>query len=334
MRRTMRAITLPLIAALALAATPAASQDNTAFAQQRFTRGSGLYEQREFGTALEEFRASLALYGSPNTRLYVARCLRELGRIDEALPEFERAMREAADRAPTDPRYAATRDAAQTEMLAIAGLVGRLTLTIPDAPSGVVVRVNDREIPREALGVAFPVMPGHVRIVVESAEHETERRETDITAGGEVTVGVVLRRRPQSNAGQTELERPPPVNVPTPPPPPPPTGFSRNLAWIGFGVGAAGLIGFAAFGATANGVFSDLQARCGNAPCPESERGTVDQGRTFQTLTNVSLGVGIVGVVAGAVLFIVGRGPEPERPAPQRVSLQLGVGSLGLSGVF
>lgn len=328
----MRAITLPLIAALALAATPAASQDNTAFAQQRFTRGSGLYEQREFGTALEEFRASLALYGSPNTRLYVARCLRELGRIDEALPEFERAMREAADRAPTDPRYAATRDAAQTEMLAIAGLVGRLTLTIPDAPSGVVVRVNDREIPREALGVAFPVMPGHVRIVVESAEHETERRETEITAGGEVTVGVVLRRRPESNSGQTELERPPPASVPTPPPAP--SGFSRNLAWIGFGVGAAGLIGFAAFGAAASGVFSDLEARCGNAPCPDSERGTVDQGRTFQTLTNVSLGVGIVGVVAGAVLFITGRGPEPERPAPQRVSLQLGVGSLGLSGVF
>lgn len=328
----MRAITLSLIAALALAASPAASQDNTAFAQQRFTRGSTLYEARSFGPALDEFRASLALYGSPNTRLYVARCLRELGRLDEALPEFERAMREAADRAPTDPRYAATRDAAQTEMLAIADQVGRLTLTIPDAPSGVVVRVNDREIPREALGVAFPVMPGHVRIVVESAEHETEQRETEVAAGREVTVGVVLRRRPESNSGQTELERPP--TPPVAPPPPPPSGFNRNLAWIGFGLGAAGLIGFAAFGVAANGTFSDLQSRCGNTPCPESERGAVDQGRTFQTLTNVSLGVGIAGVVAGTVMFLVGRPPSPERPAAQRVTLQLGPTSVGLSGAF
>lgn len=321
----MRVLTLPLLAALALAAVPASAQDNTAFAQQRFTRGAGLYEQRSFAPALDEFRASLALYGSPNTRLYVARCLRELGRLDEALPEFERAMREAGDRASTDPRYAATRDAAQTEMLAIAPRVGRLTLTIPDAPAGVVVRVNDREIPREALGVAFPVMPGALRIVVESVEHETETRTTEVAAGREVTVGVVLRRRPRAVEGQTELQRPV-----VPVAPPPSRGVSRNLAWIGFGVGAAGLISFAAFGAAAGGTFSDLQTRCGNAPCPPSEQGTVNQGRTFTTAANVSLGVGIAGVVAGVVLLIVGRSPS----APPRVSLQVAPDSLGLAGVF
>lgn len=324
----MRVLTLPLLAALALAAVPASAQDNTAFAQQRFTRGAGLYEQRSFAPALDEFRASLALYGSPNTRLYVARCLRELGRLDEALPEFERAMREAGDRASTDPRYAATRDAAQTEMLAIAPRVGRLTLTIPDAPAGVVVRVNDREIPREALGVAFPVMPGALRIVVESVEHETETRTTEVAAGREVTVGVVLRRRPRAVEGQTELQRPVlPVT------PPPPRGVSRNLAWIGFGVGAAGLIGFTAFGVAAGGTFSDLQTRCGNTACPASEQGTVNQGRTLTTAANVSLGVGIAGVVAGVVLLIVGRSPSAAPPTP-RVSLQVAPDSLGLTGVF
>lgn len=324
----MRVLTLPLLAALALAAVPASAQDNTAFAQQRFTRGAGLYEQRSFAPALDEFRASLALYGSPNTRLYVARCLRELGRLDEAVPEFERAMREAGDRAGTDPRYAATRDAAQTEMLAIAERVGRLTLTIPDAPAGVVVRVNDREIPREALGVAFPVMPGALRIVVESVEHETETRTTEVAAGREVTVGVVLRQRARPVEGQTELQRPV-----VPVAPPPARGVSRNLAWIGFGVGAAGLIGLAAFGAAAGGTFSDLQTRCGNAPCPASEQGTVNQGRTFTTAANVSLGVGIAGVVAGVVLLIVGRSPSASPPAP-RVSLQVAPDSLGLAGVF
>lgn len=329
----MRAITLPLVAALALFAPTALAQDNTAFAQQRFTRGAGLYEQRDFGHALDEFRASLALYGSPNTRLYVARCLRELGRFDEALPEFERAMREAADRAVTDPRYNATRDAAQTEMLAIEPRVGRLTLTIPDAPQGVVVRVNNREIPREALGVPIAVLPGHLTIQVESAEHEPERRETDVAASREVTVGIVLRRRPQRVEGQTEVERP---RVPVTPvtPPRPSGGVSRNLAWVGFGVGAVGLIGFAAFGATAGSTFSDLEARCGNAPCPESERGAIDRGRTFQTLTNVSLGLGIAGVVAGAVFLIVGRAPERAPATGTRVSLQLGDRSLGVAGVF
>lgn len=323
----MRAYTLPLLAALALASAPASSQDNTAFAQQRFTRGAGLYEQRSFGPALDEFRASLALYGSPNTRLYVARCLRELGRLDEAISEFERSMREAADRAPTDPRYSATRDAAQTEMLAIEPQVGRLTLTIPDPPAGVVMRVNDREIPREALGVAFPVMPGRLRIVVESMETETATREAEVAAGREVTVGVVLQRRPQRPGGQAELQRPVlPVASPS-------RGFSRNWSWVGFGVGAAGLIGFAAFGASANGIFSDLQTRCGNTTCPPSEQGSVNQGRTFTTAANVSLGVGIAGVVAGVVLLIVGRSPNADRPAP-RVSLQVGTDSVGVAGAF
>jgi hypothetical protein len=326
----MRAITLSLVAALALAVPCAAAQDNTAFAQQRFTRGSGLYEQRSFGPALDEFRASLALYGSPNTRLYVARCLRELGRLDEALPEFERAMREAADRAPTDPRYNATRDAAQTEMLAIEPRVGRLTLTIPDAPAGVVVRVNNREIPREALGVPMAVMPGAVTIAVESAEHEPERRESAVAAGREVTVGIVLRRRPTRTDGQTELQRPPPVAVT----PAPRGGVSRNLAWIGFGLGAAGFIGFGAFGAVASGTFSDLQLRCGNTACPESERAEIDRGRTMQTLANVSLGVGIAGAIAGTVLWIVGRGPERAPAAAPRVTAYLGDRSLGVAGVF
>lgn len=109
--------------------------------------------------------------------------------------------------------------------------------------------------------------------------------------------------------------------------------MSRNLAWIGFGVGAAGLITFAAFGAAASGTFSDLQTRCGNSPCPPSEQGTVDQGRTFTTAANVSLGVGIAGVVAGVVLLIVGRSPGAAPPSP-RVSLQVAPDGLGLAGVF
>jgi preprotein translocase subunit YajC len=118
-------------------------------------------------------------------------------------------------------------------------------------------------------------------------------RETEVAAGREVTVGVVLRRRARAVEGQTELQRPVvPVTPATPS-----RGVSRNLAWVGFGIGAAGLIGFAAFGAAAGGTFSDLQTRCGNAPCPPSEQGTVNQGRTFTTAANVSLGVGIAGVV-------------------------------------
>lgn len=325
----MRINTLVIAAMLGVCVPAAASaQDNTAFAQQRFSRGTSLYDARDYPHALEEFRASIELYASPNTRLYLARCLRELGRLDEAVPEFERAMREAGDRARLDPRYVQTRDVAQAELLQVEPRVGRLTLTVPDVPEGASIRVNQRQVPVAALGIAIPVMPGPVTITIEAAGFEPEERRTEVAAGRESTVGVVLRRRAHAE-GFTEvgtLSRP---IVPSRPAPAPRRGPPRSLAWIGVGVGVAGLAGFGAFYALANGRYDDLGARCGGAACPSITQSDVDGGRTFQVLTNISLGVGIVGAAAAVTLFAIGR---PSEPPPVNVSV--GPRSVSVGGSF
>ncbi len=319
-----------LSAAASVAPDLALAQDNTAFAQQRFSRGSALYEQRDFAGALEEFRASLSLYASPNTRLYFARCLRELGRIDESIPEFERAMREAGDRASTDPRYADTRDAAQNEMAPLAARVGRLTITIPDAPTGLTVRVNRRDIPVGALGIAMPINPGSVEVTVLAEGFEDERREVSIEAGGEAALTVPLRRR----VVITESERAPiAVHLVPPPTPPPPrrSGVPRFVPFIAFGVGAAGLISFAVTGGMAGARFDDLDQRC-TGFCSPAEQGNVDGGRTLTTVANVSLGVGIAGAVTGAVLMLFRR-PEESR-SPPSAGIAFGGRSIALEGTF
>jgi hypothetical protein len=329
----MRATTFLLSLTLLAAPAAASAQDNTAFAQQRFSQGTQLYEQHSWEPALAEFRQSIALYNSPNTRLYIARCLRELGRFDESVLEFERTAREAGDRAASDPRYATTRDVANSELTAVRPRVGRLTVTVPDLPTNAVVRVNGRDIPREGVGVAMPVMPGHVAVHVESPEFFPEDRETDVVAGGEATVGIPLRRRPVLE-GHTEVARPlrtGPVVVA----PPPRGGVPRSLGWIGVGVGAAGVIGFAAFGALASSTFSDLSAQCGGnlGPCSTEQLSRRDSGRTYTTLANVSLGVGIAGAVAATVLFLVGRPAQEPRPAPT-VTVGLSGSGVSLGGVF
>ena len=50
-----------------------------------FDRGRALFQDRDYERALAEFRASLELYRSPNTRLYVGVCLKELSRFAEAV---------------------------------------------------------------------------------------------------------------------------------------------------------------------------------------------------------------------------------------------------------
>ncbi len=58
-----------------------------AAAQQRFDRGFELFDRRDFATAITEFRASLELAPSPNTRLYVGLCLLQTGALAEAHAE-------------------------------------------------------------------------------------------------------------------------------------------------------------------------------------------------------------------------------------------------------
>lgn len=303
------------------------AQDSPDFAQQRFTRGAALYEAHDYAHALEEFRASVALFGSPNTRLYLARCLRELGRFDEAVPEFERAAHEAGDRAAREPRYRQTRDAAQAELAQAEARVGRLTLTVTDVPANATVRVNAREVPVAALGIAIPVMPGAVAVVVEAPGFEREERQVDVAVGREATLGIALRALPAVAASAPVVA--PAVASPPTDAAPSRGGPPRALGWIGVGVAALGAAGFATFYSLASSRFDDFGQRCPVTPCPTISQDELDTGRTYQTLTNVSIGVGIAGAAAAVTLFLVGR---PSRPPP----VQVGVGprSLVLGGTF
>lgn len=328
----MRPTALALSLAIGLCAARASAQDNAAFAQQRYMRGTTLYEQRDYTHALDEFRASLELYGSPNTRLYAARSLRELGRLDEAVTEYERAMREAADRAATDPRYADTREHAHAEMVVLEPRIARLTVSVAEMPQNVVVRVNNRELPSAAVGVPMAVMPGHLEIVTQARGFHADRREVDLEAGHQAAVTVTLRRRttlegidenPTGGAGEPSGAAPAGASR---------GGVPRVVPWVVMGVGVAGLAAFAVTGLMASGAYDTLETRCGGVRCPVDEQGAVDDGRTLQTVANVSLGIGLAGLATGAVLMAFRR-PAERAPAPP-VQVSLGPRGVLLGGSF
>src|ERR1700744_5476021 len=52
-------------------------------AQSRFVRGKDLLARNRYDDALAEFRASLDIVSSPNTRLEIARCLVATGKLVE-----------------------------------------------------------------------------------------------------------------------------------------------------------------------------------------------------------------------------------------------------------
>lgn len=143
----------------------ASGPDALAAALQKFEVGRAAFDAGRFAEGLGAFQASFDLSPSPNSRLYVGRCYKALGKVASAYTSLRMAAREAQDRvvATGEKRYAATRDAANSEAAEIEPKVPRLTLAVPSGvPVGFVVKVNGSELPRAAWGVAVETDPGDV----------------------------------------------------------------------------------------------------------------------------------------------------------------------------
>lgn len=166
--RTLFATTL--LMALASAHVARADSTTEAAALKQFEAGRAAFDQQDYAAALTAFTASLQGLPSPNTRLYIARCQRALGRTASAYTSYRLAAREATDRlnATGEKRYAATKEAAAAEAAEIEKSVPHLEIRLPaDAPPTTIVKLDDVELAHATLG-SLDVDPGP-HVVVASA---------------------------------------------------------------------------------------------------------------------------------------------------------------------
>lgn len=125
---------------------------------------------------------------------------------------------------------------------------------------------------------------------------------------------------------------------------PPPRVEERGtspLVYAGFGVFGVGALVGALFGADSMQATNTARERCVNNRCPASAFEFIDQARTSAAISNVSFGVAIVGLGVG----IYGLFAKPSsssskedapdyHPAPPGISLDVGPGSISLTGSF
>lgn len=118
-----RFLPVALAVCLTLGPLPGAAADREAphadqkkAAQKMFEAGDALYESGRFDDAVEAFRQSHTLVDSPNSRLMLARSLRELGKTPEACSEFSGTI---ADAEASGGRYPEALQAATAELDAL-----------------------------------------------------------------------------------------------------------------------------------------------------------------------------------------------------------------------
>jgi hypothetical protein len=288
-----------LACALATSTLPAAAQDTNA--GKRFAAAQKLYEEGAYTPALAEFKALAAETNSPNADLYVARCLRELGRLVEAYEATTIAVRNATAKAEQEPKYVSTRNAAAADLAQLEPKVAKIIVAVANPPAGMQVTLNGTPLAAERLGVPVVLAPAEVVVRLTAPDHADVERRVVLKAGDTTTLPLAFA-----------------APAPTPPPPSSPAPTALGGVRIGgivvLGVGAAGMATFAGAGVSANNRYDAISAACGGKHCTDpSYHAQIDGGRQLDLAANVGLGVGIAGLLGGALMVALGK---PTTAAP------------------
>jgi hypothetical protein len=333
--RTRLAIPLALALALAAPSSFAAGvspKDATAAqrdeAQTLFAHARDLYTAKKLDDAREAFEKSYAVVASPNALLFVARCDRDRGKLAAAHAEYGQAIAEAKAHASDDPRYAKAAEAASDERDEITPQLGFVTVAVDRATPETSVTIAGERLGRLDWGEPVAVMPGTSDVVIITPGKPNAHQSLTIAAGERKTLSL--------DAGAEGTQAPAPVAQEAPKPhvqtPEEEAAARAKLRMFAYGAAVAGGVGFvtfAVFGSMAHSTSNDLQAQC-HGPCPANYGGSeLSKEKTQQTVGDVGLAVGLVGVAAAVGLFVMSLPTQSEN-----VSLVAGPTWMGVRGSF
>jgi hypothetical protein len=285
-------------------------------AERLFFLGQQLYDAGKIRASLEIFHNSYAAYASPNSHLYIARCLRDLGHRAEAYAEYKSVLLEAAEAAEPD-RYTMTLQAATLERAALRPRLGVLRLEVFATVPGLEIKLASRRVAVAEWSQPHFVDPGTVTVSATAPGRLAFLRNYEISAGEQRTVrielGTVEVKRPARAIGVVDI-----VGVagtefaaePSEPPWPP----WRVVAVSSAGLGTVGFALWGAFGLKAASRYDRLEAQCGGA-CGRDYPEEIASGRRETLISQIAFGVGAVGIAGGLAAYWWGRRARPETTA-------------------
>ncbi len=297
-------------------------------AKKAFFEGLDFEEKKQWKDALDRFEQVAKVRMTPQVRFHIALCKENLNLLIEALHDFELAESDAKAEKVAEVMKEAPEHAA-----AIRPKIPKLTIKVPADVEGVSVTLDGNPIDPKGSEETL-VNPGTHKIEANAENRAPFSREVSVDVGESKTITVKL----PSLAG--EKEEPPPKEEEPPPKEEPKKAIPTTALIVG-GVGAAALLGAGIFALKRSSIASDLDGKCGGDPkgCPSDQQDAIDSGRTYTTLTNVFLVLGVVGVGAGVVLWVTA--PKDKDKSAPAAALRVvpsapgaNVAGFSLSGAF
>jgi hypothetical protein len=331
------------------------SEADKATARRLLDQGDEAMKAGDAKAAHEHYKAADELMKVPTTGVERARAEIAVGMLLEAETTLLRVTR--YPRSPSEPGAFTQARSEATKMYGeLQPRIPSLGFELSGIAEGVEPSVTVDGAKVSSLAVPRPANPGEHAIHAEAPGYKPI--DTTITLAEAEKKAVTLAfevdpNAPAAAAASTAAAKPSPAATPAPsapaPPPtsPPPADSGSGLSplvWVGFGVGAAGMVVGGITGAMSLSESSSLEDECGGTSCPPDRQDDIDSALTVSHVSTIGFAVGGAGIVVGVVgLLISGSGDDraagKHRGSHRRrigVELEpmLGVGSAGLRGRF
>jgi hypothetical protein len=313
-----------------LLALPAAGQstDETARlteARGKFQQAIELEQAGNWGGALRLFREVGQVRMTPQVRFHIGVCEENLGRLAVALGSYELALRDA-ESVGGDFGVEVTR-----KVESLRARIPKIVIERGPGAEAAIIELDGVALGATSIGVELPIDPGPHAIAARASGYLPFEITVNAAEGANESVKVELARQPS------------PASAPAPVPPqiagaPEAPHRSRVLPYAIGAAGAASLLASGIFLILQNGKVSDLEDVCGpnKNQCPESSHSTYDSAKTYNTLSRITLGVGLVAVGTAVTLILTEPKPKPAPSARSRLELEASPagGGAAFSGVF
>lgn len=251
-------------------------------------------EKGDFDAACPALQQSLDLDPALGTTFTLAECERLRGRSASALAHYEQFLAETGRLDARQKRkYAPRVTVANKQRDAMAAIAPRLTLKLTDvATPDVVIRVDDRPLAANEIGIALRFDPGLHTIVVKN-DSGTKERSITLADRDEKVVTMPI---PEAMPTDAVVEAPPSSG-----------GFEVPAsAYVVGSFAVAGLAVGAVGGALALSNRADADAGCDSSKrCTPKGLAAVDDIKTFGAVSTAGFIVGGVGVATTAAILII-----------------------------
>jgi tetratricopeptide (TPR) repeat protein len=309
-------VTAVAVSGLPTGAAHAQSAADKATAEQLFKEARGLMTAKKFDEACAKLEASLRLDAALGTRLNLANCYEELGKLASAWGMYHEAEDLAAnENQPKRVKFA------QDHAKALEPRLPRLVISVPEAAKvpGLKVTRDGTVIDAAVFGTSIYVDPGKRTIVAAAPGHLSFTTEATAVEAKEIKVEIpVLEAAPTpapavggGGAGDTGGTASPAVTVEY-------VDRGRGRRLLGLGVGGGGIVAVAVglgFGLSAKSkwdkAIDSMLCSKSTKMCTPAGQALADSARRRATVATVAVSAGAALVVTGAVLYFTA--PRKER---------------------